>query len=105
MSFIVSYGCWLSLTVSTSSSELLHVPHCLLLLLIFSYCLSDPMELLHVSYCRLYSLALSHCLSNAMELLHVSHHLIWLLAVSHCHFQCHGVAYLLRLPPMVGSFL
>ena len=30
MSLIVSYGCWLSLTVSSKSMVMLHVSHCLI---------------------------------------------------------------------------
>ena len=39
MSFTVSYGCWLSLTVSTSAKELLHVSHCLFQLHVVFACL------------------------------------------------------------------
>ena len=61
MSLTVSYGCLLSLTVFNSSIEFLHASHCLLLLLAFSHCLSDPMELLHVHHCLSLILAVCHC--------------------------------------------
>ena len=69
MILTVSYCYRLSLTVSTSA-----------------------MELLHVSQCLPWMLAVSHCLSSLMELLHVSHCLSLLLAVSHYLSHCHGVA-------------
>ena len=62
MSFKVSYGCWLSLTVSSSSMELL-------------YCLSQ-------------SPIVDGCLS---QYCYMSLSLLWLLAVSHCLSQFHGV--------------
>ena len=59
----VSYGFWLSLTVSLSSMELLAFSHCLLWFLAVSHFLSGPMELLHVSHCLQLLRAVSHCLS------------------------------------------
>ena len=73
MSLNVSYGFWLSLTVSPSVMELLHVSHCLVLLLAYSHYLSDPMELLHVYNFLWLLMAISHYLSSPMELLHVFH--------------------------------
>ena len=52
----------------------------------------SSMELLHVSHCLLLLLAVSHYLSGTMELLHISLCLLWLLAVSHCLSLCHGIA-------------
>ena len=60
MSLTVSYGCWLTLTVSPSAMELIHVYHRLLSLLTVSHCLSGPMELLNVSHFLLWLLAVSH---------------------------------------------
>ena len=82
MSLTVSYDCSLSLTVSSSGIELLHVSHCLPRLLAFSHSLSCPMELLHIS----------HCLS-------------FLLAVSHYLFQLQGVDVCLSLSSMVAGCL
>ena len=73
MTFIVTNGCWLSLTVSPSALELLHISHCLLWLLAVYHYLSDPMQLVHVSHCALLLLPVSHCLSDPMELLHDFH--------------------------------
>ena len=44
MTLTVSRCCWLSLTVSLSAMELLHVSQCLLLLLGVSHFLSGLME-------------------------------------------------------------
>ena len=63
MSLTVSIGCWLSLTVSPSAMELLHVSHCLLLLLAVVNYSSRPMELQHVFYSQPCLLAFSHSLS------------------------------------------
>ena len=82
----------ISLIVSSSSMELLHVFHFLLWLLVFSHCLFGPMEYLYVSHCLQWLLSVSHCLFGPMELLHVSHCLLLLLAFSHCLYKCHGVA-------------
>ena len=82
MSLTVSYGCWLSFTVSPSVIELLHVSHRLVWLLAFSHCLSGPIELLHVYHCLLWLLTVSHSLLRPMELLHVPHILLSLLGVS-----------------------
>ena len=65
----VSHCIWLSLTVSPSAIELLHVSNCLLLLLATSHCLSGPMEMLHVCHCLPSLKAVSHCLSGPIELL------------------------------------
>ena len=53
MSLTVSHCYWLSLTLSLSEKELLHVSQDLLCLLDVSNCLCVPMELLHVSHCLL----------------------------------------------------
>ena len=50
---LVSYAFWLSLTVSPSAIELLHVSHFLPWLFSVSHCLSGLMELLYVSHCLL----------------------------------------------------
>ena len=50
MSLTLSHSCWLSLTVTPSAMDLLHVPHCFPLLLAVSYCPFRPMELLHVTH-------------------------------------------------------
>ena len=52
MSLTIFHCCWLSLTVSPSSIELMHVDHCLQWLLAFSHYIYmySPMELLHVSH-------------------------------------------------------
>ena len=63
MTLTASHCCWLSLTVSPSAKELLHVSQYLLMLLAVSHCLSGPIELHHVSHCLLCLLAMSHCLS------------------------------------------
>ena len=73
MSLIVSYVCWLSLTVFPSAKYLLHVSHCLLWFLAVSNCLSGPIELLHVSHCLLLLLAVFDCLSAPIGFLHVSY--------------------------------
>ena len=79
MFLTVSYGCWLPLAVSLISMELLHVSHCLLLLLGLSHFLYSLMKMPHVSHCfswllavshfLLYLLAISHSFSGLMELL------------------------------------
>ena len=50
MSIIVSYVYWLSITVSPSTFEFLHVSHYLLCFLAVSHCLYGHMEMLHVSH-------------------------------------------------------
>ena len=80
MSLTVSYGFWLSHTVSLVTLQFLHVSHCFLWLLACSHCLFGPMELLHVSHCLLLLLVFSHCLS-----------------------QYHGVSACLSLSPMVDG--
>ena len=80
MSLTVSYGFCLSLDVSLSVMELLHVSHCLPWLLAVSQCISSLKELLHVSV--LYGCWLS--LTVPMELLHLSNYFLWLQASSHC---------------------
>ena len=82
MSLTVYYGCWLSLTASSLSMELLPVFHCLPWLL-----------------------ALSHCSSGPIQILQVFHCLALLLAASHCLFQSYGVAACLSLSPIVAGFL
>ena len=64
MSLTVSYYCWLTLTVSLSTMELLHVSYCLPWLPGFYHSLSGPMELLYVSNCLICLLAVSYCLSE-----------------------------------------
>ena len=91
MSVIVSYGCWLSLTVSQCAIDLLHFSYFLLSLLVISHYLSGQMEFVHVSHCLLSLLSISHCLSCPIKLLHVSHCLLWLLAVSQSLSQFNGV--------------
>ena len=81
MSFTVSCSYWLSLTVSLSSIELLHISHCLLWLLAVS---PSAMELLRVSHSLLWILSFSHCFYGPMVSLHVSHCFSLLLTVSHC---------------------
>ena len=112
----ISHCCLLSLTVSSSTIELLHVSHCLLLLSAVSHsvsqfhgvseylslspmiacCLSLPLQVLWscwrsltLPYGCLLSLTVS---SSSKEFMHVSHYLLCLLSVSHYPFLCHGVA-------------
>ena len=62
MSLTVSYVCWLSLTVSPSAMELQHISHSLpWYLAVYNY-LSSPMNLLHVYHCLSLLLAVPHCL-------------------------------------------
>ena len=86
----VSHGCLLFVTVPPIAMKMLHVSHCLLLLLhwLFSTCLSlSPILSQYVSYILSLSpmllLAFSYFLSGPEELLHVSYCLLWLLVVSH----------------------
>ena len=69
--FLVPCSCYMSLTVSSISMDLLHVSHCLPLLLA-------------VSASAIEFVAVSNCPSGPMELLNVSHCLSLLMAVSHC---------------------
>ena len=134
MSLTVSYCCWLSLTISLSSMELLHISHFLPWLLAVSHSLTCPMELLHVFHCLLWLLAFSHChtqchvlsachksslmvagclslslrshgVAGSEDFLHVYHFFLWLLAVSNSQFQRHGVAVCLPLSPIVSGCL
>ena len=65
MSFTVSIGCLLSLTVSPSALDLLYFSFSLIWYLAVSHCLSSPMELLHVSHrlFQFYEVAACHSLS------------------------------------------
>ena len=92
----------MSLTVSSSSMDLLHVSHCLQCLLAVSRCTSGPMEMLYVSHSLLLVLAVCHCLSSPTELLYVSHFLLLLLAVSYRLSYRHGVDTCLSLS--LGSY-
>ena len=68
--YLVPKRCYMFLSVSSSSLELLHVSNCLLwLLAVFP----SAMELLYVSHGRLWLLAISHCLFGPMKMLHVPH--------------------------------
>ena len=101
----VPWSYYMSITISSSSMEFLHVSYCLLWLLAFSHCLYQyhgvaaslslspiwllafsltAIEFLHVSNCLPWFLAVSHCFSGPLELLHVFCFLLWLLAVFHC---------------------
>ena len=108
MSHTVSYGCWqfltfshfpwscyISLTFSSSSMELLHVHHCVPLLLAFSHFLSQSHWVTSLLSLSSMITAFSHCLSGPMEFLHVSH----------CLFQFHLVAACLSLSPVVAACL
>ena len=64
----VTWSCYMSFAVSSSSMELLHVSQFLVWLLVVSaHHLSGQLELQHVSYCLQLSLSVSHCFSNPME--------------------------------------
>ena len=103
MIFTVTYCCWLSLTVSLSTMDLLYVSHSLPWLLAVSYYLYNNIELMAVSHCLPWMMAFFHCLSCPMEFLDVSHCLLWLLAVSNCLSQFHGVPDNLSLSPNVAG--
>ena len=124
MIFTVSYSCWLSLTVSTSVMESLHVSHRLPLLLavsnfLFQFhgvtaCLSlSPLAAgclslsLQVTWSFCIFLTVSDCcwlsltfFSGSVELLNVSHCIQLLLAFSQFLSQCHGDE---RQPVTVGE--
>ena len=81
LSFAVSHGCSLSLTVSLVPCRF------------YMY--------ITVSHFRWLSLNVS---SIAMGLLHVSHCFLWLLAFSKCLLQCHRVASIHSLSLIVAGF-
>ena len=57
--FPVSWSCYIYLTISSISMELLHLSHCLPWLLAVSHSLSGSKELLHVHHCLSLLLALT----------------------------------------------
>ena len=101
MSFTVSYGCLLSLTVSPipwSCYMSLTVSHGCLLSLTVS-------TVSWIAACLSLSPMVAGCFSGPIELLHVSHCLAWLLAVSHSLSKYDGVAECLSLSIMVAMCL
>ena len=64
MSLTVSHCCWLPLTVSSSSMELMAFPHYLTCLLVVSHCLTRPIKFIDFFICLSLLLAFSNSLSQ-----------------------------------------
>ena len=99
---VYHYFFLLSVTVSPSAMEFVHVCHSLLWVWLSLSVSLSFMELLRVSHFLSRVLAVSYYLLGSMEFLAVSHCVTFLLAFSHCLFQFQGVFCCLSLSPLVA---